>query len=89
MPPRTSLGTTPRPKLRPRWGPPSGCPPSHLRAPHGRADRTGTPQLTLIEIAPGLDLQRDVLAACGAPVAVADDLRLMDECIFRAGPLRL
>lgn len=55
--------------------------------PGGPAD--GRPQLTLIEIAPGLDLQRDVLAACGAPVVVADDLRLMDARIFEAAPLRL
>ena len=55
--------------------------------PGGAAD--GRPQLTLIEIAPGLDLQRDVLAACGAPVVVADDLRLMDARIFEAAPLRL
>lgn len=49
----------------------------------------GTPELTLIEIAPGLDLQRDVLAACGAAVVVAEDLRTMDARIFQAGPLRL
>jgi propionate CoA-transferase len=39
--------------------------------------------LTLTEIAPGLDLQRDVLDALGAPVVVAADLRLMDARIFR------
>lgn len=49
----------------------------------------GQAQLTLIEIAPGLDLQRDVLAACGAPVAVAADLRTMDARIFTSGPFRL
>jgi len=49
----------------------------------------GQAQLTLIEIAPGLDLQRDVLAACGAPVAVAADLRTMDARIFSSGPFRL
>ena len=48
-----------------------------------------TPCLTLTEIAPGLELQRDVLDACGAPVAVAPDLALMDARIFRAGPLTL
>lgn len=47
------------------------------------------PRLTLIEIAPGLDLQRDVLAACGAPVAVAPDLRTMDARIFSSAPLRV
>ncbi|KPF60827.1 CoA-transferase [beta proteobacterium AAP51] len=49
----------------------------------------GPAQLTLTEIAPGLDLQRDVLAVCGAPVAVAPELRTMDERIFRGGPFRL
>jgi propionate CoA-transferase len=47
------------------------------------------PQLTLTEVAPGLDLQRDVLAACGAPVAIASEVRTMDHRLFRAGPLRL
>lgn len=42
-------------------------------------------QLTLTEIAPGLDLQRDVLDALGAPVLVAADLQLMDARIFRDG----
>ena len=40
-------------------------------------------RLTLTEIAPGLDLQRDVLDALGAPVAVAADLALMDARIFQ------
>jgi propionate CoA-transferase len=40
-------------------------------------------QLTLTEIAPGIDLQRDVLHALGAPVAVAPDLLTMDEALFR------
>ena len=44
-------------------------------------------QLTLTEIAPGLDLQRDVLDALGAPVTVADDLALMDARIFHDRPM--
>jgi propionate CoA-transferase len=47
------------------------------------------PRLTLIEIAPGLDLQRDVLEVCGAPVAVADDLREMDARIFSTAAFRV
>jgi propionate CoA-transferase len=43
--------------------------------------------LTLTEIAPGIDLARDVLAQCGAPVAVATDLRTMDARIFRDAPM--
>ena len=46
-------------------------------------------RLTLTEIAPGIDLQRDVLAVLGAPVAVADDLALMDARIFRDAPMAL
>lgn len=44
-------------------------------------------RLTLTEIAPGLDLQRDVLSALGAPVAVADDLQTMDARIFHDAPM--
>ena len=44
-------------------------------------------QLTLTEIAPGLDLQRDVLDALGALVAVADGLALMNERIFHDRPM--
>lgn len=50
---------------------------------------SGPPRLTLVEIAPGLDLQRDVLAVCGAPVVVAEDLRTMDARIFSNAPFRL
>ena len=44
-------------------------------------------RLTLTEIAPGLDLQRDVLAVCGATVAVAPDLRTMDPRLFDPAPM--
>lgn len=44
-------------------------------------------RLTLTEIAPGLDLQRDVLAVLGAPVLVADDLQTMDARIFTDAPM--
>jgi propionate CoA-transferase len=54
-----------------------------------RAGPDGASRLTLTEIAPGVDLQRDVLEACATPVAVAPDLVTMDERIFRAGPFRL
>jgi propionate CoA-transferase len=45
-------------------------------------------RLTRTEIAPGIDLHRNVLAVCGAPAAVADDLRPMDGRIFRDAPMR-
>ncbi|MGY8523908.1 acyl CoA:acetate/3-ketoacid CoA transferase [Paracidovorax citrulli] len=54
-----------------------------------RADADGQPRLTLIEIAPGMDLHRDVLDRCATPVAVAPDLRLMDACLFQPGRMRL
>lgn len=44
--------------------------------------------LTLTEIAPGMDLERDVLAACGAPVTVSPEMRVMDARIFRDAPMR-
>ena len=39
-------------------------------------------RLTLVEIAPGIDLEREVLAHCPPGVAVSDDLKTMDERIF-------
>ena len=54
-----------------------------------RTDADGQAQLTLIEIAPGIDLRRDVLDVCGAPVVVAADLKTMDARIFGLEPLRL
>jgi propionate CoA-transferase len=43
--------------------------------------------LTLTEIAPGIDLQSQVLAQLAAPVAVAADLKPMDPRIFRDQPM--
>lgn len=43
--------------------------------------------LTLIEIAPGIDLQHEILDQCATPIAVADDLRLMDRRLFLPGPM--
>lgn len=54
-----------------------------------RADAQGEPRLTLVEIAPGVDLQRDVLDQCATPVAVAADLRRMDARLFRPGTMTL
>jgi acyl CoA:acetate/3-ketoacid CoA transferase len=39
--------------------------------------------LVVTEIAPGVDLQRDVLAQAEIPLRVARDLRLMDAALFR------
>lgn len=45
--------------------------------------------LTVVEIAPGVDLERDVLGASRVPLAVSDELALMDERIFRDEPMGL
>jgi propionate CoA-transferase len=44
-------------------------------------------RLTLTEIAPGIDLQHQVLAQLAAPVAVAPGLKEMDARIFRDAPM--
>ncbi len=45
--------------------------------------------LELIEIAPGVDLDRDILAHMDFTPDIAPDLRLMPECIFRNEPMGL
>jgi len=39
--------------------------------------------LVVTEIAPGVDLKRDVLAQAATPLAVSESLRIMDERLFR------
>jgi propionate CoA-transferase len=41
------------------------------------------PGLTVTEIAPGIDLERDVLAQAGFPLLVSDQLTQMDAALFR------
>jgi acyl CoA:acetate/3-ketoacid CoA transferase len=45
--------------------------------------------LVVTEIAPGLDLRRDVLDRAAIPLAVAPDLREMDARLFRPEPMGL
>jgi acyl CoA:acetate/3-ketoacid CoA transferase len=45
--------------------------------------------LVVREIAPGIDLQRDVLGQSEVPLRVADDLKLMDAALFRDAPFGL
>jgi len=45
--------------------------------------------LTVSEIAPGVDLQRDVLEGAAFPLAVAADLRMMDARLFTDAPMGL
>jgi acyl CoA:acetate/3-ketoacid CoA transferase len=45
--------------------------------------------LVVREIAPGIDLQRDVLAQADIPLRVAPDLKPMDAALFRPEPFGL
>ena len=45
--------------------------------------------LMLTEIAPGVDLEKDILQQMGFKPLIADDLKLMDERIFRDEPMGL
>jgi propionate CoA-transferase len=51
--------------------------------------QVGADGLELIEIAPGLDVERDVVAQMGFRPRIAKELRTMDSRIFNAGPMRL
>src|ERR1700722_7735276 len=45
--------------------------------------------VTVIELAPGVDLERDVLAQAEFPLRVAKDIRKMDPVLFHAPPIKL
>lgn len=45
--------------------------------------------LTVVEIAPGVDLERDVLRQSGVPLCVSPNLKLMDARLFDPAPLGL
>jgi acyl CoA:acetate/3-ketoacid CoA transferase len=45
--------------------------------------------LTVVEVAPGISLERDVLARAGIPLRVASDVRTMDARLFRPEPMGL
>jgi len=46
------------------------------------------PRLTLIEVAPGIDVRRDVIGRIPFEIAVAEPLATMDRRIFRDRPMR-
>ncbi|HRK19879.1 MAG TPA: CoA-transferase [Hyphomicrobiaceae bacterium] len=45
--------------------------------------------LTVVEVAPGVDLERDVLQRAAVPLRVADDLKAMDARLFHEQPMGL
>ena len=45
--------------------------------------------LTVVEIAPGVDLERDVLGRAAIPLKVSNDLKLMDSRLFQPEPIGL
>ena len=45
--------------------------------------------VTVVELAPGADLKRDVLAQAGFPLRVDANLRVMDDALFRPEPIGL
>lgn len=45
--------------------------------------------LTVTEIAPGIDLQKDILDQAGTPMNVVDDLKIMDPKLFKPEPFGL
>jgi propionate CoA-transferase len=51
--------------------------------------RLGEQGLELVEIAPGIDLEREILAQMDFRPAVSKDLRTMDDAIFRDTPMGL
>ncbi len=53
------------------------------------ADGNGDSALELIELAPGVDLERDVLAQMGFVPLLAEPLRAMDARLFEPAPLGL
>ncbi|WP_420328378.1 acyl CoA:acetate/3-ketoacid CoA transferase [Mameliella sp.] len=46
-------------------------------------------RLTVTEIAPGLDVQRDVVDQAATELRVAEDLKVMDDSLFRPEPINL
>lgn len=51
--------------------------------------KLGVDGLTVVEIAPGVDLQRDVLDQARIPLKVAEDVRVMDASLFNPDPVGL
>ena len=72
-------------------GPPRGRagPGDRLRHRTLRPACSSREGVTVTELAPGVDLERDVLAQAEFPLRVANDLRAMDPALFRPEPIGL
>ena len=46
-------------------------------------------RLVVTEVAPGLDVQRDILDQAATELVLADDLVKMDDALFREGLMNL
>lgn len=46
-------------------------------------------RLVVTEIAPGIDLRKDVLDQAATELLVADDLQIMEAALFRPTPMNL
>ncbi len=51
--------------------------------------KLGLDGIVVTEVAPGIDVERDVLGQTEFPLQVSPDLRLMDERLFRREPMGL
>ena len=51
--------------------------------------RLGTSGIEIVEVAPGVDLEKDVLARIGFPVHVPSPPRPMDPRLFRPEPMAI
>ena len=45
--------------------------------------------LVVTEVAPGIDVQRDILALAETPLTLSPDLRVMDAALFQPGTFGL
>ena len=45
--------------------------------------------LVVTEVAPGLDVQQDILDQAATELRVANDLKTMDACLFQPGTMAL
>ena len=46
-------------------------------------------KVRMVQVAPGVELERDVLAQAGFPLRAAEDLRPMGDALFRPEPMGL